>query len=68
MSQKRTNGIRLTFHIDRVQLLLKISMKNINEIYINKISQFISQFLKHYLWSLTLIMTLKLILNKRDKI
>lgn len=51
MSQKRTNGIRLTFHIDRVQLLLKISMKNINEIYINKISQFISQFLKHYLWS-----------------
>lgn len=26
-------------------------MKNINEIYINKISQFISQFLKHYLWS-----------------
>lgn len=58
MSQKRTNGIRLTFHINRVQsllknfyVLLKNSMKNINEIYINKISQFISQFLKHYLWS-----------------
>lgn len=49
-----------------VQSLLKISIKNINEIYINKISLHIIKTLSTI--DLTLIMTLKLILNKRDKI
>lgn len=38
------NGIALTFHIDRVQSLSQISIKNINEIYINKISLYITIF------------------------
>lgn len=49
-----------------VQSLLKISIKNINEIYVNKISLHIFKTLPTI--DLTLIMTLKLILNKRDKI
>lgn len=47
--------------IDRIQSLLKISIKNINEIYINKISLYITIFETLPTINPTLIMILKLL-------